>query len=163
LLLEEHGDELQLLDHLDANNPHCAVLTQGAPVFFQLLGPDAYASPDLYPDPQLPGWLYLSVQGDARVESVLNEAALRDLLEASTRPLGAANQDFTLEPTDAHIDRFIGGVHSFRLQVTRISGVAKLAKDKGRRDAQLAHEYLSERTSPDGKTLLERLMSATPM
>jgi transcriptional regulator len=155
---DSQAGEIALLGHLDINNPHAATIVPSEPVSFQFLGADSYASPDLYPDAQLPGWLYVSVQGHGQVASLLDADELRDLLIHATQTFGVPDQRFTLDPADQRIDRFIGLIKGFRIRVDKISGIAKLAQDKGRRDSQLATEYLSSRDNSASVPLFKRIL-----
>lgn len=128
---------------------------------FQFLGPDSYASPNLYPDAQLPGWLYLAVQGDGHIESLLAREELGTLLIQSTRLFGAEDQRFSLEPGDPRIDRFIDLISGFRIEVQRISGIAKLAQDKGQADARLASDFLAGQNYSGSLTLFDRILRET--
>lgn len=162
LLVERAGEgQIFLLGHLDRNNEHARLLEPGAPVSFQFLGPDSYASPDLYSGPQLPGWLYVSVQGDGEVADVLDEPRLRKLLITSTDAFGDDRQRFALDDADRRIDRFLPGIKGFRINVTRISGIGKLAQDKGQRDSRIAMEFLAGQDNSDSLPLFERILRET--
>ena len=162
LLIErERDDRIYLMGHLDRNNEHSRELRPGAPVSFQFQGPDSYASPDLYPDPHLPGWLYVSVQGDGEVSRLLEGPELKELLIASTDAFGGDDQRFSLEDTDRRIDRFLPGIKGFRISVTRISGIGKLAQDKGREDSQIAMRFLAEQDNSGSLPLFERILNET--
>lgn len=155
--LDEEG-RVFLSGHLDRNNEHSDDLDVGAPISFQFVGPDSYASPDLYPDPQLPGWLYVSVQGDGQVVEEMNDQELRALLIQSTQVFGAAEQRFSLDEADERTDKFLPGIKGFRIEVTRISGIAKLAQDKGPIDARIAMEFLADQDNAGSKDLFEGLL-----
>lgn len=162
-LLVERDDEGQfyLLGHLDRNNDHAEELQSGAPVSFQFLGPDSYASPDLYPDAHLPGWLYVSVQGDGEVSDVLDDLQLRKLLSTSTNTFGGDQQRFSLSDSDQRIGKFLPGIKGFRIKVTRISGIGKLAQDKGEEDSRIAMEFLAKQDNADSLSLFERILQET--
>jgi transcriptional regulator len=136
----------RLVGHVDRNNPHSELLQDGEPVSFVFRGPDTYASPDLYPDAQLPGWLYVMVKGRGTVHR-LDEAATRQLLVDSTEELGDPDQLFELDPRDPRIDQFIGGIMAFEIEVSEMSGIAKLAQDKGADHCELARRHLISRAA----------------
>ena len=158
---KEHDGRIYLMGHLDRNNEHARELRPGAPVSFQFQGPDGYASPDLYPDAHLPGWLYVSVQGDGEVSRLLEGPELRELLIASTETFGESEQRFSLEDSDPRIDRFLPGIKGFRIRVTRISGIGKLAQDKGREHSQIAMRFLAGRDNAGSLPLFERILDET--
>ena len=162
LVVEENpAGELQLLGHLDINNEHAAAIEPGAPVSFQFTGPDTYASPDLYPDARLPGWLYVSVKGDGEIESLMNDEELTRLLCRSTVEFGSENQRFQLSKDDERIGQFIGGIKGFVIRVSRISGIAKLAQDKGQDLAEVATNHLLSTTDRSAQELFEQLLEET--
>lgn len=158
LLRNGQDDAIQLLGHLDANNEHAGAMLAGAPISFQFRGPDRYASPDLYDVPHLPGWLYISVTGHGIVDSILEERELRSLLCESTVAFGSTQQTFTLDPADKRIDMFIGAIRGFSIRVDSISGIAKLAQDKGPRHAKIAANYLRRHSNEGSENLFERLL-----
>ena len=161
LIDRDDNDQIYLLGHLDQNNDHAQKLERGAPVSFQFLGPDSYASPDLYASSHLPGWLYVSVQGDGEVSDVLDDLQLRKLLITSTDTFGGEQQRFSLSDTDKRIGNFLPGIKGFRIKVTRISGIGKLAQDKGQEDSRIAMEFLAKQDNSDSLPLLERILRET--
>jgi transcriptional regulator len=154
-------NRIVLTGHIDRNNDHREMLQPGSAVSFQFVGPESYASPDLYPDAHLPGWLYVSVQGDGEICEVLDESQLCTLLIRSTETFGASNQEFTLKNSDPRIAQFLPYVHGFRITVTRISGIAKLAQDKGPVDSRIAMNYLVGQDNTGSTSLFERLLMET--
>lgn len=161
LVDRDEAGGIVLSGHLDINNAHARELQAGAPVSFLFVGPDSYASPDLYADPQLPGWLYVAVQGDGEVADLLDEAELRAVLIRSTEEFGADGQKFALDPEDLRIGRFLPGIVGFRIRVSRISGIAKLAQDKGERHARTAMNFLADRDNDGARSLFEKLLRET--
>ena len=163
-LLVDHdaaADRIVLTGHLDRNSAHAQHRRPGAPISFHIAGPDAYASPDLYPDPQLPGWLYVAVQGDGEVSDLLDMPDLRAALIRSTEEFGALDQKFALDPADPRIDKFLPGIVGFRIAVTRVSGIAKLAQDKGPAHARTASDFLAGRGNAASADLFAKLLRET--
>jgi len=161
LVMDDSAGSIRLCGHLDVNNEHAQAIHTGAPISLQFTGPDVYASPDLYASPQLPGWLYVSVQGDGVVESIMQTGHLKNLLRESTTTFGGPQQEFNLDSADERIDRFIGGIKGFTIKVNRISGIAKLAQDKGEDDARIATRFLLRTTDGTARELLNLLLSTT--
>lgn len=93
-LIEEEGRPVRLLGHCARGNPLWGYLQQRPLALACFMGPQAYMSPQVYPDLQrVPTWCYLAVQ--ARVEARLldgNEAkdALLKQLIADHEPTYAA-------------------------------------------------------------------------
>ena len=77
------------------------------------------------------------------------------------RTFGAADQTFTLDGDDERIASFIGGIMGFRIRVTTISGIAKLAQDKGRADARRARDFFAGKDNSGSETLFDRLLAET--
>ncbi len=86
---------------------------------------------------------------------------LKMLLHESTTAFGNPQQEFHLDSSDERIDRFIGGIKGFTIKVNRISGIAKLAQDKGIEDARIATRFLLGTTDGSAKELLDLLLSET--
>ena len=161
LVKDGPSSEIHLCGHLDINNEHANAIQAGAPISFQFTGPDVYASPDLYASRQLPGWLYVSVKGDGIIDSLMDTGELKGLLQESTTAFGGTQQDFHLDAGDERIDKFIGGIKGFTIKVNRISGIAKLAQDKGAEDAGIATRFLLGTTDGSAKELLDLVLSET--
>ncbi len=161
LVEQDNSDQIVLSGHLDRNNAHAAELKVDAPVSFHFSGPDSYASPDLYGDPQLPGWLYVAVQGDGVISELPEGPSLRALLIESTETFGGPGQRFSLDPDDPRIGKFLPGIMGFRIRVTRVSGIAKLAQDKGADPARTAMNFLAGQDNGGSRDLFERLLRET--
>ncbi len=161
LVKDDPAGTMRLCGHLDVNNEHAHAIRKGAPISFQFTGPDAYASPDLYESPQLPGWLYISVKGDGIIESIMEPAQLKKQLHESTSVFGGKQQAFQLDASDERIDRFLGGIKGFTIKVSRISGIAKLAQDKGNIDASIATRFLLGTTDGAAHDLVKDLLQQT--
>ena len=160
LLWRSVDDDIRLIGHLDRNNPQAAGLVTDAPVSFMFQGPNAYASPDLYDDPHLPGWLYVSVKGRGRVTRRMERDETTTMLSHATTSFGDADQAFELHETDARIPRFIGGIVAFEILVTDVSCIAKLAQDKGPDHANRAAKFLAGHRTDGVEDLFARLLAA---
>ena len=147
LVNEESDSRIQLRGHVDKNNPLTKHIAHAREfnVFFR--SNDAYASPDIYPDEQLPGWLYVSVGARARVTRTLFGNAVAKCLIESTNAFGSTDQNFRLDPKDPRIDMFSPGILAFELSILRFFGIAKLAQDKGAYHSELACKFLGGRDS----------------
>jgi len=153
----EHQPGL-LIGHLDRNNPQAEQLVTGAKVAFVFQGPEAYVSPDIYPDRQLPGWLYIMVKGDGVITRRFDNDGIASILTESTSRFGAPDQQFNLQISDDRIAQFSDGIIAFEIIIENITGIAKLAQDKGPKHAKLACEFLSKKTTPSSQELLAKLV-----
>lgn len=141
--LDQDG-AIVLTGHVDGNNPQTDKLVPGEHVAFVFNGPDAYASPDIYADEQLPGWFYVMVKGTGSISRLIeSEEAIQLLCDSSSR-FGGSSQRFSLEKEDPRFDLFIGGIVGFEIKVASITGIAKLAQDKGPEHSSLACRFLGQ-------------------
>ena len=161
LLVDRDSDgNVFLSGHIDRNNHQTELLSSGQSVSFHFVGPDSYASPDLYPDAQLPGWLYVAVQGDGEVVETLDAGGLRKLLVRSAVEFGGAAQRFQLSDNDPRMMKLLPFIHGFRIRVTRMTGIAKLAQDKGRTHADIALKFLAEQDNRGSLELFQALSAS---
>ena len=150
-----------LTGHIDRNNPQLEKLNPGADIAFVFNGPNAYASPDLYPDAQLPGWLYITVQGVGTVDRLIQgDEMVAMLCEASLR-FGGPEQEFLLDKKDPRFNGFINAIVGFEIVVTDTSGIAKLAQDKGAEHSKIACNYLAEASDPNLADFLDQMRLGT--
>ncbi len=159
-LMHEAGEHQPgiLIGHLDRNNPQARQLVAGAKVAFVFQGPEAYVSPDIYPDKQLPGWLYIMVKGDGVISRLFDNDDIAAILIESTNRFGAPDQQFKLQIADDRIAQFSDGIIAFEIKIENITGIAKLAQDKGPKHAKLACEFLTKKTTPSLSTLFAKLV-----
>jgi len=125
--------------HLSRTNAAAAIL-DGAPVLASVIGTHFYVSPDWYGTPdQVPTWNYrlVEIEGIARR---LDEAALRDLLDA----LSAAHEA-GLAPKPAwtsakmdqrRLDAMVRAIVGFAIDAPTLRGVIKMGQNKS--DAEAA-------------------------
>ena len=159
-LMHEAGEHHPgiLIGHLDRNNPQAEQLVAGAKVAFVFQGHEAYVSPDIYPDRQLPGWLYVMVKGDGVISRCFENDEIAAILSESTSRFGAPDQQFKLQIADDRIAQFSDGIIAFEIKIESITGIAKLAQDKGPKHAKLACEFLTRKTTPSSPTLFAKLV-----
>jgi predicted FMN-binding regulatory protein PaiB len=105
--------------------------------------------------------LYIAVKGDGVVSSILDTEELKDLLCEATRVFANSRQAFSLQRTDERFDLFINAILGFRIQVTQISGIAKLAQDKSPKHARQARDYLLACSNKPAADLIEQLLQET--
>jgi transcriptional regulator len=80
LHLEEQDDKLLLLGHCAKANPHWKYLQARAQAVVTFLGPNAYLSPQIYPDlARVPSWNYLTVHCTVQA-SLIEEPLAKDRL-----------------------------------------------------------------------------------
>lgn len=161
MLDERQGEQMILTGHVDRNNPQADKLVPGESVAFVFNGPDVYASPDIYDDAQLPGWLYVVVKGTGLIGRSIEGVELIEMLCAASSRFGGNGQDFSLDKNDPRFALFIGGVVGFEIEVSNIAGIAKLAQDKGRKHSQTACTFLSDTSDADLPGFLAEMRDGT--
>lgn len=155
------GGTTMLTGRMDRNNPQVKQLKPGEGVAFVFNGPNAYASPDLYADTHLPGWLYVTVQGVGTIGRLIEGDELIAMLCEASRRFGEPAQEFLLGCDDPRFSLLINAIVGFEIEVTEISGIAKLAQDKGPEHARIACNHLAELTDPNLADLLDQLVRNT--
>ena len=139
---------LQLLGHLDANNPAAAWVGDGRAAVAVFHGRSAYISPDDYHSRQLPTYNYEQVHVHGTLERVTDPARvtadLHALVVAMEGPDG-----WRLRDDDARVPALLPHVVAFRLHVERVDGRYKLSQDKRADDRAAADEKLA-RSCPAG-------------
>ena len=145
---DEASAPLQLLGHLDANNPAAAWIRDGRAAVAVFHGRSAYISPDDYVTKQLPTYNYEQVHAHGTLERLTDPARvtadMRALVEAMEGPEG-----WRLRENDARVPALLPHVVAFRLHVTRMDGRYKRSQDK-RADDRAAADGKLARECPVG-------------
>ena len=141
-LMEEGGRPAVLLGHCARGNPLWGYLQQRPLALACFLGPQAYMSPQVYPDIQrVPTWCYLAVQ--ARVEARLLEgheakdALLKQLIADHEPPYAAQWRGL---PED-YTDKMLHGITAFELRVMDLQCSVKLNQHRPEAHAAMHAAY----------------------
>jgi len=141
-LMEEGGQPSLLLGHCARGNPLWGYLQQRPLALASFLGPQAYMSPQVYPDTQrVPTWCYLAVQ--ARVEARLlsgheaKDALLKQLIADHEPPYAAQWRGL---PED-YTDKMLQGITAFELRVTDLQCSVKLNQHRPEAHAAMHAAY----------------------
>ena len=141
-LIEEGAQPAQLLGHCARGNPLWGYLQQRPLALACFMGPQAYMSPQVYPDIQrVPTWCYLAVQ--ARVEARLLEGheakdALLKQLIADHEPSYAAQ--WRSLPDD-YTDKMLQAITSFELRIVDLQCSVKLNQHRPEAHATMHATY----------------------
>lgn len=142
LHLQEREGRFVLLGHCARPNPHWRYLQARPQALATFMGPHAYLSPTVYPDPQrVPTWNYLAVH--CRVEArLVEDAASKDRLlkkligdhepayAAQWRGLGEEFQQ-----------KMLAGIVGFELEVVQWSCKLKLNQHRPESHARMREGY----------------------
>jgi len=133
----EQGMSMQLLGHLDANNPAADLIQDGREVLAIFHGPNAYISPTDMTTKQLPTYNYqqVFVRGKLNRHTDLTDvqADIHALVKAM-EPEGT----WDLRPDDPRIAPLLPQIVGFRIQIESITGRFKVSQDKKKADREAA-------------------------
>jgi transcriptional regulator len=126
-------------------------------------GPHAYISPTWYEAPgTVPTWNYVAVHAYGALRLVEDRDALRDILRRTVatyeRPMPAP---WTYDEADPDIDRMLGAVVGFEIEIARIEGKAKLNQNHPEERRRKVIRALEARTDDDSRAIA-RLMAESP-
>lgn len=151
--------EKKLLGHFDRNNPHCAAIRGGSPIYCLFNGPNHYITPSIYPDEQYPGWNYVAVHIKGFVRTIDDEVRLSEILLQTASENEPAGSGYTLTPAQTNYHRFIKMILGFEIEILDFKGVFKLALDKSPENVQLAARHLNEVEKRDISDFLGLLLA----
>ena len=141
ILDRQRGEFGFIVGHMDRNNPHARYL-DSAKVFVIFHGPNAYISPNVYESSQLPSWNFISVHIKGITRIIESTEAVRDLLIKMTSFLEKSQDPFVLDKDNHKMQRSLGYVVGFEIEILEMIGRFKLSQNKNAGDKQLAKEHL---------------------
>ena len=133
---------LQLLGHLDANNPAAAWILDGRAAAAVFHGPSAYISPRDYVSRQLPTYNYQQVHAHGRLQRLTDPAHVAADMRALTEAMEGPN-GWAFPEDDPRVPALVPHVVAFRLTVERLDGRFKLSQDKRPADRAAADAKLA--------------------
>ena len=130
-----------LIGHMDRNNPHTRYL-ESQKVFIVFHGPNAYISPNVYESSQLPTWnsILVHLKGTARI--IESTKVVRDSMIKMVSFLETGEDPFVLREDNEKMQRLLGHVVGFEIEILEMIGRFKLSQNKNATDKQLAKEHL---------------------
>ncbi|NYT80625.1 FMN-binding negative transcriptional regulator [Alcaligenaceae bacterium] len=135
--------------HVARNNPIWQDLGNGDEVLVVFRAGDAYVSPQWYPSKhelhkQVPTWNYIVAHAHGRATIRDDERYVRGVVARLTRA-HEASQPTPWKMTDApkdYIDTMLKAIVGIEIEITRLTGKAKLSQNKEVRDIQGAGNAL---------------------
>lgn len=166
LHIEERGEQLVLLGHCAKPNPHWRYLSARPQALVTFMGPQAYLSPQVYPDlVRVPTWNYLAVHCTVQaslIEDAQGKDQLLKKLIGDHEPT-YATQWRSLEPDFQQ--KMLSGIVAFELLVTDLQCKLKLNQHRPESHAKLHEMYAAgnddERALADWMNILG-LMGSSP-
>jgi predicted FMN-binding regulatory protein PaiB len=141
ILDRQRGEFGFLVGHMDRNNPHIRYLNNDK-VFVIFHGPNAYISPKIYKSSQLPTWNSISVHLKGITRILESNEVVRDSMINMVAFLEKGEDPFVLEKDDPKMQRLLGYVVGFEVEILEMIGRFKLSQNKDATDKQLAKEQL---------------------
>lgn len=141
ILDRQRGEFGFLVGHMDRNNPHARYI-DSAKVFVIFHGPNAYISPNVYESSQLPTWNSISVHIKGITRITDSREAIRDSMIKMVSFLERAEDPFVLDEDNQKMQRFLGYVVGFEIEILEMIGRFKLSQNKNAADKQLVKEHL---------------------
>src|SRR5262249_1978020 len=144
LLDSEHGPHGRLFAHMARANPqwHDFATGEQALVIFQ--GPHAYISPSWYQNHwSVPTWNYAVAHAYGVPRIVEDHATLYGMLEALVDTHEAAfAQPWRMDLPADYMDKMMGAVVGFEIEITRLEGKFKLSQNRSEQDQRQVAESL---------------------
>jgi len=141
ILDRQRGEFGFLVGHMDRNNPHTRFL-DNAKVFVIFHGPNAYISPNVYESSQLPTWNSISVHVKGITRRIESTEAVGDSMINMVAFLEKGNNPFVLDKDNPKMQRLLGYVVGFEIEILELIGRFKLSQNKNAADKQLAKKHL---------------------
>jgi len=132
LLLEERGEKLFLLGHVQRKTDHHLAIEQNPHVLAIFTGPHTYVSASWYSDKQTAStWNYISVHAKGIV-SFLDDAALLNILSHLTAHFeNNANSPSLVEKMpEEYVKKMMKAIVAFEMEVTHLDNVFKLSQNR---------------------------------
>lgn len=153
-LIYEDG---KLIGHIDIYNPQAELLKHDNDVTLIFAGPECYISPSVYSTTQLPTWNYIKVHLKGKVKAIESKAALKQSLITMTEFLEAPDHKYVLEPDNPRLDKNLGYIEMFEIEITNWEGKFKLSQDKKPSDIKAAREELIRASQESIKQFLDEV------
>ncbi|MFK7834476.1 MAG: FMN-binding negative transcriptional regulator [Winogradskyella sp.] len=153
-LIYEDG---KLIGHIDIYNPQAQLLKDYNDVTLIFSGPECYISPSIYATTQLPTWNYIKVHLKGKVKAIESKAALKQSLITMTEFLEAPDHKYVLEPDNPRLDKNLGYIEMFEIEITNWEGKFKLSQDKKPSDINAAREELVRANQESIKQFLDKV------
>jgi transcriptional regulator len=152
LLADATPGAVILEGHMARANPQWRH-AESKPVAAIFHGPHHYISPSWYAEPNLvPTWNYLAVHASGTYRIVQEPAEARGILARSVETY-EAGMPSPWQPDEGTIDRLLGGIVGFRIEVNRLEGKWKLNQNHTPARRQRVIAALDERGGEDARAI----------
>ncbi len=150
LLIEERGDKLFLLGHVQRKTDHHLAFEQNPNALAVFTGPHTYVSASWYTNQQQAStWNYMSVHARGQVK-FLDDAGLLDILKRTTSFFenNPHSPSLVEKMTEEYVSKNMKAIVAFEMEVTAIDNVFKLSQN---RDKESYHKITEELKAQGGQ------------
>jgi transcriptional regulator len=149
----EAGSHGRLLGHMARANPQWRTIEGEALAVFS--GPHAYVSPSWYEEAgTVPTWNYVAVHAHGTIEVVEERDALIDILRRSVAAYeGPRPEPWRFDESAAHVEKMLGAIVGFRIEITRLEGKWKLSQNHSAERRRKVAQALAARPDEDSRTI----------
>ena len=139
----------KLFGHIAKPNPLAKLLQSNQKVKVIFHGPHGYISPTFYPEPidQVSTWNYAVVHVDGVIEQ-LDQSLLSSKLDELQSQQGAT---YTIDWSNPHISRKLGGIIGFEITINNLIGKFKLSQNRSQDEQESIIQHLKQ--SKDANSL----------
>ncbi len=144
LHLEEQGDKIVLFGHCAKPNPHWKYLKERPQAVVTVLGPNAYLSPEIYPDlARVPSWNYLAVHCTVKATLIEELEAKDQLLKKLIGDHEPAYKQQWIDLGTEFQHKMLAGIVGFELQVIDLQCKIKINQHRPESHAALHEMYVA--------------------
>jgi transcriptional regulator len=159
IFFEDRGNKKVLRGHLMKNTDHHRAFVQNENVLAVFTGKHTYVSGTWYSNPHTPStWNYMSVHARG-VMKFLDDQALEDVLRMTSLHFEGQNSEsatvFDNLPK-AYLQRMMGAVVAFEIEVTNLDTVFKLSQDRDAESYRTIIEKLKAQDE-DGRVMAHEM------
>jgi transcriptional regulator len=157
------GPHGALLGHVARANPHWRELA-GQPALAVFSGPHAYVSPSWYEaENVVPTWNYVAVHAYGPAQVIEDRSALLDIVQRSVATYEATMpRPWRLDAPSVFVDRMLGQIVGFRIEIERIEGKWKLNQNHPVERRQKVIDALEARGGEDAEAMAELMRAMLP-
>lgn len=142
VMIREFDGKVFLEGHIMRNTDHHKAFVQNENVLALFVGPHAYISSSWYENPQQAStWNYMTVHAKGKI-SFGDKQQLLNILKETTDHYEGNGDNYANLPEE-YIQKLVGAIVSFTIEITSLEHVFKLSQNKSPKDFQSVIDHLS--------------------
>ncbi len=152
------GDKSVLTGHVARGNPQCGLFESQPDVLVIFLSPiQHYVSSSWYGHPNVPTWNYMSVHIYGRLQIVEGERLRKSLEETTLHHDQISSHPLTDEVLRGEIDKQIGGIVGFEIEIERVEAAYKMSQNRSDKDYASIITELEKLNDYSAKMVAEKM------